>query len=156
MHRQKSGLFLVAAALCLLLTACGGGQAKAFDPAGTAQALLDSGAFSQPLEAMEQETACLLYGLEESTVTGCAVYGSLTAGAEEIAVLTLTDEAAAETALTALTQRVADQTEALRDYQPEEVAKLEGAIVERRGSSVLLVVAAEQESAKSALAGLSA
>ena len=56
-----------------------------------------------------------------------------------------------ETALSALEQRVADQKEALRSYQPEEVAKLDQAIVKQQGNSVLLVVAADQKAVQSVL-----
>ena len=44
-----------------------------------------------------------------------------------------------------------DQKAALKDYQPEEVAKLDDAIVDRQGSSVLLVVAADRDLAQAAL-----
>ena len=46
-------------ALCLCLTACGGTADEAgYDPAAAAQALLDSGAFTQALDALDKETAC--------------------------------------------------------------------------------------------------
>ena len=119
-------------ALCLCLTACGGTADEAgYDPAAAAQALLDSGAFTQALDAL--------------------VYASLSAGAEEIAVLKLGSAGAAEAALTALENRVAEQREALESYQPEEVGKLDSAIVEQKGNTVLLVVAADAALARSTL-----
>ena len=140
------------AALCLLLSACGGKASAPFEPAATAQALQDSGAFSEPLESMSQDLACgPLYDIDSADVTGCAVYTTPTAGAEEIAVFTLADEDAAKSALDALTQRVADQREALENYQPDEVSKLDNAILEQRGNSVLLVVAADADAAQKAL-----
>ena len=140
-------------ALCLCLTACGGTADEAgYDPAAAAQALLDSGAFTQALDALDKETACtaLYGGLDAETVEDCAVYASLSAGAEEIAVLKLSS-AAAEAALTALEDRVAEQREALESYQPEEVGKLDSAIVEQKGNTVLLVVAADAALARSTL-----
>ena len=150
-------LLVPALLLGTLLTACGGGQsaAKPYDPASTAKALLDSTAFSEPLEAMRLDLVCgPLYDIDADNVTDSAVYTSLTAGAEEIAVLTLKDEDTAKTALEALKTRVSDQTEALKDYQPEEVAKLDKAIVEQKGNSVLLVVAADADAAQEVLNGL--
>ena len=88
------------------------------------------------------------------TITGSAVYTSLSAGAEEIAVLVLTDEDAAAAALDGLEARVADQKAVLESYQPDEVSKLDSAIVEQRGNSVLLAVAADAEKARAALDGL--
>ena len=143
-----------AALLCLALTACGGGGAVGqtpYDPETAAQALLDSGAFSDALDTVDQDTAAALYGIDADTITGSAVYTSLSAGAEEIAVLVLTDEDAAAAALDA---RVADQKAVLESYQPDEVSKLDSAIVEQRGNSVLLAVAADAEKARAALDGL--
>lgn len=100
-----------AALLCLALTACGGGGAVGqtpYDPETAAQALLDSGAFSDALDTVDQDTAAALYGIDADTITGSAVYTSLSAGAEEIAVLVLTDEDAAAAALDGLEARVAD------------------------------------------------
>ena len=91
--------------LCLALTACGGGGAVGqtpYDPETAAQALLDSGAFSDALDTVDQDTAAALYGIDADTITGSAVYTSLSAGAEEIAVLVLTDEDAAAAALDGL------------------------------------------------------
>ncbi len=151
-------LLVPALLLGALLTACGGGgesAAKPYDPSSTAKALLDSSAFSEPLEAMSVDLVCgPLYDIDAANVTDSAVYTSLTAGAEEIAVLTLKDEDTAKTALEALKTRVSDQTEALKDYQPEEVAKLDKAIVEQKGNSVLLVVAADADAAQEVLNGL--
>ena len=141
----------LAAAMTLVLCACGGGAAEPFDPASTASALLDSGAFSENLEQLDQDVACMLYGIDESTVTGSAVYGSTGATAEEIAVFTLTDETAAQAAKTALETRVSDQKTALESYLPAEIVKLDAAIIEQRGSSVLMVVAADAEAAQNAL-----
>ena len=144
-----------AALLCLALTACGGGGAVGqtpYDPETAAQ--LDSGAFSDALDTVDQDTAAALYGIDADTITGSAVYTSLSAGAEEIAVLVLTDEDAAAAALDGLEARVADQKAVLESYQPDEVSKLDSAIVEQRGNSVLLAVAADAEKARAALDGL--
>ena len=142
----------LAAAMTLVLCACGGGgAAEPFDPASTASALLDSGAFSENLEQLDQDVACMLYGIDESTVTGSAVYGSTGATAEEVAVFTLTDETAAQAAKTALETRVAAQKTALESYLPVEIVKLDAAIIEQRGSSVLMVVAADAEAAQAVL-----
>lgn len=158
MRNPLSRLAPAAVLLCLLLTACSSGtaQARPFDPAADAQTLLDSGAFSEPLVEMEQDVACdALYKIDSATVTGSAVYTTPTAGAEELAIFTLTDEKAAQTVLSALQQRVEDQRAALENYQPDEVGKLDNAIVEQRGASVLLLVPADADAAKTALDSLS-
>ena len=143
-------------ALCLTLSACGGGneEAVAFDPAVTAQSLLDSGAFSDALEEVGTSVAATLYGVDEADIADGAVYMSLSAGAEEIAVLVLSDADAAAAAMEGLEAHVADQRAALESYQPDEVSKLDGAILQQKGSSVLLAVCADPEAAKAVLAEL--
>lgn len=131
------------AVLWLSLAACGGEKQTAFDPADAQALLTAQGAFTETLEEIDQATACALYDIDESTVVSCAVYGSTGATAEELAIFVLSDEAAAEAARTALGYRVEDRQEELADYLPHEVSKLDGAVVEQRGASVLLAVAAD-------------
>lgn len=142
---------LCSAALCLSLAACGGsgaGDPAPFDPETDAKALLETpGVFSNPLEEIDQATACALYGIDETTVESCKVYvGNAGVSLEELAVFTLTGDTAAEDALTFLQYRVEDQKEAAAGYAgylQEELSKLDGAITQQRGSSVLLVIAAD-------------
>lgn len=143
---------ILAAALCLSLGACGGDKKAAdFVPADTAKALMDGGAFSESLTEIDKATACTLYGIDEAAVKDSAVYGSTGATAEEVAVFTFAGSDDAKTALTALETRVSDRKDALKDYQPAEISKLDGAIVEARGGSVLLVVASDYDAARKAL-----
>ena len=143
--------------LCLTLTACGGkGESGAgYDPAATAQALLDSGAFTDTLETTDKDTVAILYGVEADSIVDCACYTSLSAGAEEIAVLTMKDADSAKAAMAGMETRVADQKTALESYQPDEVSKLDKAILTQSGNTVVLVVAADADKAQSTLDGLS-
>lgn len=134
---------IVHAALYLTLAACSGQAAASFDPAADAETLLSSGAFSEALTEIDAPTACALYGIDEDTVTSCAVYGSTGTTAEELAIFACTDEDAAADAAQQLTYRVEDRIEELTNYLPDELPKLESAVVETRGSSVLLAVAAD-------------
>lgn len=140
MKKLLSGLLLLP--LCLSLAACGKKQAS-FSPARDAAALMDApGVFSSPLTQIDQSTACVLYGIDESTVTESAVYGS-TSGADELAIFTFSGEEDAQAAQTQLQYRVEDRIEELRDYLPQELPKLDGALILVRGASVLFVVAAD-------------
>lgn len=156
-------LLLPVLLLSLSLSACGGNAsvppAPAVISAETAcQAVLDSGAFSETLEALDSEVALDLYasfGLDTESVTGCLAYLSTGATAEECVFLTFDDKDAAEKAVTALEGRVADQMEALKDYQPQEIAKLEkplyGAGPCQEGYWAFLVVANDRDLAENAL-----
>lgn len=109
------------------------------------------GVFTGGLEAIDQATACALYGIDESTVTGSAVYMANATSAEELAVFTLSNEEATQAAAKQLSYRVEDRLEELTTYLPVEVPKLEKAIVETRGNSVLLLVCSDYDSAKKVL-----
>lgn len=143
--------------LCLALTACGSKDSGSagYDPAATAQALLDSGAFTDTLETTDKDTVAILYGVEADSIVDCACYTSLSAGAEEIAVLTMADADSAKAAMDGLKARVADQKAVLESYQPDEVSKLDNAIFTQSDNTVVLVVAADAEKAQSTLDGLS-
>lgn len=141
---RRISALAAAAALCLTLSGCGGDTpSAAFDPAADAQTLLDApGVFSGAMTEIGADTACALYGIDPATVDACAVYAS-TAGAEELAVFTFTDTDAAQAAAKQLGYRVEDRTDELRDYMPDELTKLDHAVVETRGASALLVIAAD-------------
>ncbi len=126
--------------LCLCLSACGG-KGGSFDPAADAQTLLDTqGVFSDAMTEIDADTACALYGIDPATVESCAVYGAA-ASAEELAVFAFTDDDAAQAGAELLGCRVADRADELRDYMPDELTKLDKAVVEVRGRSALLVIA---------------
>ena len=141
---KKIRFGILSLTLCLSLAACGGGkESSPFDPAADAQTLLAAdGAFTSDLTAVEEATACALYGIDENTVTDCAVYGSTTS-AEELAILVFSSNEEAKTAQTLLQYRIEDRTDELRDYLPDELPKLEKAVIELRESSILFVIAAD-------------
>ena len=141
---KKIRFGILSLTLCLSLAACGGGKEPSpFDPAADAQTLLAAdGAFTADLTAVEEATACALYGIDEAAVTASAVYAS-PSSAEELAVFSLNSNEAANAAQTALGYRVEDRMEELEDYMPGEMEKLKSAVVEKRGNSVLLVIAAD-------------
>lgn len=150
---------LTCALLCclLLLSGCGTAEPEkepSFPATVTTQALLDSGAFSEQLEELELEIAVMMFWLDGETADyeGSKVYYSTGATSEVAAVIALRDAGQAETVETALNNWVESQIEAERNYRPAEVEKLEHAIVEARGSSVLLAVAADWEKAEAAIA----
>lgn len=144
---------LCAAILCIALAACGGKEAAPFGPENDAKALMDtSGVFSGALTEIDQATACALYGMDESTVTASAVYGSTTS-AEELAIFTFSDETAAQAAGELLGYRVEDRKDELENYLPDELPKLDKAVVEVRKNSALLVIAADYSGVDTFLGG---
>ena len=137
-------------ALCALLTACGG-NAPAHDPAvhnltaeACAQAVLVAGSFSETLEPIETSVAAALYGLDEASILDCAAYLSTGATAEECVFLMVAEPEDVTAVRENFLRRVREQTEALTDYQPKEIPKLEaasiGTFTTTAGEMVYLVV----------------
>ncbi len=145
----------LAGLMLLLGTACGNEpeQETSFPAAVTTQTLLDSGAFSEQLEELDLDIALMMFWLEGdlSEYEGSKVYYSTGATAEIAAVISVRDEAQVPVVEQTLKNWVNSQIEAEKDYRPTEVSKLENAIVESRGSSVLLVVAHDANKAVEAV-----
>lgn len=158
MKHSLTKLLCLAAALCLLLGACSApadSGSAAFDPEAATQAVLDSGAFS--VELTELDAALLYdfsgYGLDSSTLTASKAY-SASGFAEQVSVTVWKDEAAAQAAVDMFKTYLEDMAATYKDYAPAEVPKLENAVLEQRGGSVLLAVANDAGAAKTAVEGL--
>ena len=150
---RRISALAAALGLGLTLTACGGADVESFDPADDAQTLLSApGVFSGAMVEVDADTACALYGIDAAAVEACAVYAA-EGGAEELAIFAFTDSDAAEAGAKQLGYRVDDRAEELRDYMPGELTKLSGAVVETRGASALLVIAADYTSVTAFLEG---
>lgn len=148
----------LALALALGLTSCGKEQNDAPPLYSTShvEAMVKAGAFSEELEELDGDTAFALYqladaGLEREDLKECAVLRSAGATCEEGAVLVFTGADKAETAESALKDYIQGQIEANEDYRPAEIPKLEEALVDRRGETLLLAVANDLEAAKKAV-----
>ena len=152
---KKTVCFLMAALMLLVGTACEKEPEKepSFPAAETTQTLLDSGAYSETLEELDLDIAVMLFWLsgDVSQYEGSKVYYSTGATSEMAAVISVSDESLVPEVEEALKAWVESQIEAERDYRPAEVPKLENAIIEARGNSVLLTVAADWEKAEAAI-----
>ncbi|RHR06701.1 DUF4358 domain-containing protein [Pseudoflavonifractor sp. AF19-9AC] len=154
---KKWMLLLAGAMLVMALVGCGSQkESLASWTEEHGQEILSSGAFSEELEELDLDTAFLLYkledgGLSRENLTGGLVRRSAGATCEELAVLIFDDEKAAETAVQSLQTYLEGQIASNTDYRPAEIPKLEGAWVEQRGNTVLMVVANDVQAAKDAV-----
>ncbi len=125
------------------LSGCGGKQQATvqFDPQEAADALFASEAFSDILSPIQTNIAAMLYDVPEANIDACSVYCSTGATAEEIAVFRCTDEAAAAALKKAAEQRIEAQKDAYESYAPQEIPKLENALLRSSGAYVVCVVA---------------
>ena len=156
---KKWILLLAGALLAVSLAACGSQKdSLASWTEDHGQDILASGAFSEELEELDLDTAFLLYklgdaGLSREELTGGLCRRSAGATCEELAVLIFDSEAAAETAAQSLQTYLEGQIASNQDYRPAEIPKLEGAWVEQRGNTLLMVVADDVQAAREAVGG---
>lgn len=142
---------LAAAAAAALLCGCGQRDGAAFS-VDQAEALVASGAFEQVLEPVEGDLAAAYLGLTEEP-DGAALYTSLDMGYELLAILEMPSEEAAQAAEEAVKAHAAAALEMEREmqYRPEDVSKLENAVIRREGRSVLYAVCADAGALERAL-----
>jgi len=144
---KKLPPLLLAALLCFLLAACGTrtNPEEPFTPS-LAEHLLASGAFSEELAPLEPDILWLVYrleaaGLSRDSLTTCIGYHSTGATCEQVSVLLFADESSARTAESALQAYLNAQIQSNRNYRPADIPKLEQAVLYRRSTSLLLLVA---------------
>jgi len=150
---KKASLILFILSL-LVLCACASspaGKADLPEAGALASELLSSGAFTEELGEIGSGVGASLYGLEETDAPGMSFWCSSGAVAEEIAVFPCADGAAAEKVLEECAARLELQSRLFADYKPEEVPKLEKALVLRRENTVVLCVAADADKASAVL-----
>ncbi len=143
---KKSRLTAVLAALVILTAGCGGDKAKEIDAKALAGSLLSEVTYEDELQELSEQMAAMQFDTED----GVKIYLYMGGGAttEEVAVFEAPDEEAAKKQLDHVKDFVDDQIETERDYRPEEVKRLEDAVLEQKGKYVILCVSADSDKAK--------
>ncbi len=154
--KRKLLLLALGALLVVAAVACSSGESKSIWTLENGEEILASGAFSEELEELDGDTAWALYKLEQAglareTMTESVCRRSAGATCEELALLVFDTEEAAQAAQQALENYLDSQIEANRDYRPGEISKLEGAWLEQRGYTLLMVVADDVQAARQAV-----
>lgn len=147
---MKKGLLIV----CLLLlalgvSACSGGAAR---PAADVASAVEAGQPFEEMTALEKAQALRYLDIDEAGVADLAMsIDASRATADTIAVITATDADALKTAQAALSAYRDSTLEQYRDYRPEEVPKLEGAVLKTKGLQTVLIVSRDAQAAETAL-----
>ena len=150
---RKWTLALVFVLVVMLFAGCGGGgdeKAEIESPAALAEELLDPSVFGDIMTQVDAAAALPIYFLEDAGVDSqsSVFYFSTGATADELAIVQTTD---VDAAVNAFNQRVEVQSQSFANYVPEEVPKLEEAIVVSNDSYVVLCVAENVEAAQEIL-----
>lgn len=142
-----------AAAFSLLLTACG--AKKELPSVGElTDTLQEQVTFTDEIIRKDKDEAVRFYDIDSELVADAAALVGSGATAEMLSVWQAQDEQSAEQLVERLKSFNADWKEGYADYKPEEVPKLETAIVRQQGTCVIYAVTAENDAAADAIDAL--
>ena len=136
--------------LALLLTAalvgCGGAKTKDVDPGGLADALYNTVKFDSELKTASADN---YVNLPEGAQAAARMSNGTTA--EEIIVVRCANEDDAKAVKTEIEKFVADQRVDMERYQPQEVSRLDNAVLTQKGAYVVMCVSADSDAAQNVI-----
>lgn len=126
-------------------------KAATVDVTKVADRLLNEIKYDDKLAEAEKESIDVIYpGLPKDKIKAMKIYVSSSGGtSEEIAAFEANDEETAKEIETKLNERVEAQKTSFKNYVPEELKRLENALVIRKGNYVYLSVSGDPDKAKS-------
>ena len=147
--RKIVSVFLSGLVLAITLTGCGSKKQADFDVYDLATELNEQITYADTLMMLDIGTAGMFLNLSGINVTKAAIYEGSGGTAEEIVVLECESDDDARAAGEALKTRVSEQIESFTDYVPEELTKLNAAVIKVNGKyAVLSVSDAPEDAAK--------
>ena len=126
---------------------------KSVDAKALADSLLSEISYTDQLSAVDLDTAKMFLNFADVEINEAYIYESSGATAEEIVVLVCKDSDSAAKAKSAFEQRVSEQTENFTDYVPEEVPKLNDAVIITSREYAILSVSGDSSKAKDIIEG---
>ncbi len=133
----------------LLLAGCG--KAKEIDPAVLGPKLLEEAGFPDTMTELAEDMLPVVWQIDVSALESSYAAISGGATAEELLLLRAESEEDAKVLYDQLAVHLKDRTESFVAYLPEEAGKLEDAILERYGPTVVLCVCGDPDAARSLL-----
>lgn len=126
---------------------------KSVDAKAIADSLLSEISYADQLSAVDLDTAKMFLNFADVEINEAYIYESSGATAEEIVVLVCKDSDSAAKAKSAFEQRVSEQKENFTDYVPEEVPKLNDAVIITSREYAILSVSGDSAKAKDIIEG---
>lgn len=141
---MKKLIALILAGTFLLLSACGvpaDTEDIQIDMEALANTLLESELFGETLNKADDGIAEMLYDIDGASAA--LVYIGSGAVADELALFEFANEADAKSAISSAEARIAAQKDSFAAYIPEEVPKLDHAVLETYGRYLIVCVSGE-------------
>lgn len=127
-------------AMCL--AGCGG---KEIDMTAAANGILSGVAFAEELQPTSENISLKRLGVNAGDVESCVAYTGTNAVVDEFAIIKAVNPEGVEASIR---DHIASQIETYQSYAPDEVAKLNSAIVEISGDYVIYVVSPDNAAAQ--------
>lgn len=148
---MKYRVLVLMVALVILFAACGDVK-KEIDAEKTAAEIVNTIELDDKLALVDDDIAEMLYGFNEENVDSMATYLGSGATAEEVTVVEFEKLTDADKAL--IEKRIQSQIKSYETYIPEEIERLEKAIVLYSGNVAVICVAKNSEDAKKVIENL--
>ncbi len=146
---KKIIALLISFAMIFAFAACSSNNedaTKNYDAIATAGALNAGMSFGAPLDKNDNpESICIIYNIDPSLCTNAAMYSSGGVSADELAVFNCVDAAAVETVLQALDSRIAYLADGYSTYGPDQIPKIESAVIKTSGNTVIFCICENPE-----------
>lgn len=138
---------------CLTLSGCGQKISQTPKPCEEIVAAIgETPGLFEELTPQNRAAIVAYFGLDDELLVDAALWMDASAATTEmVAALTAKDEAAMKDTHTEVSMFLDDLIDTYRDYAPEEVPKLKGAVLEVRGRQLVLIVSKDATKAKAAL-----
>lgn len=143
---MKKYIIGLSAAL-LLFSGCSNNKVE-LDPSTAVEKMSEEITFTDQFAPLDSENANRVYGVDADLVEDSTAMVGSGATAESIAMFKAVDAKSAQDIEKQLEVFIDGYIEGYSDYKPEEVPKLESAIIERKDVYVVLCISADNEAAK--------
>ncbi len=149
MKKRVIALTVLALAVTCLFAGCG--SKKEMNVEEVSNRLLKEITYQDELGKMDLDTAGMILNLADIDIKDAAIYETSGWTAEEIVVMQCASAEDAAKAKAMLTTRVEEQKTNYADYVPEELDKLNVAVIEQIGDFAVLSVSNEPDKAREIL-----
>ena len=144
---RKINTWIMVGLVAAVLAGCGN-KAADFDVAALGNDLNTNITYADTLGEMDLDMAGMFMNPSDVNVVKAAIYEGSGGTAEEIVVLECATDEDAKKAEEVLKTRVAEQIESFTDYVPEELTKLNAAVIKVNGKYAVLSVSDTPDEAK--------
>ena len=134
-------------AALLLFSGCSNNKVE-LDPSTAVEKMSEEITFTDQFAPLDSENANRVYGVDADLVEDSTAMVGSGATAESIAMFKAVDAKSAQDIEKQLEVFIDGYIEGYSDYKPEEVPKLESAIIERKDVYVVLCISADNDAAK--------